>query len=163
MVRMMRPRRSGRRREIAGDDSPCPMTSCCRSSDENLRDEDERVRLAVVNLLSRASQAALAIGAGARALVDRRRNDGVSRHAAFLLGKIGAGGRPAIARRPRRKTEPHRSDRRGPGTDRPARGSGCCAGGQGSRAARPAGSGPGAGADSPPRPGFVPEADGRAG
>ena len=78
------------------------MSWSCRSSRRTSGHEDERVRLAVVNLL-----------VGRRALLARlapeleslltAKNDGVSRHAAFLLGKLGAGRPPRDCSTPSRQ------------------------------------------------------------
>ena len=69
---------------------------------ENVRHEDEEVRLAVVNLLV-GRRALLARMAPELEALLTAKNDGASRHAAFLLGKIGAGRGPAAAGCPPRR------------------------------------------------------------
>ena len=96
---------------------------------ENLRHEDEQVRLAVVNLLVER-RALLARMAPELESLLTAKNDGVSRHAAFLLGKIGPNAAPLLLNGLRSREQPDRSDCRGIGTDRPADRSVALAGGR---------------------------------
>ncbi len=64
------------------DDALLPILSV------NVRDEDEQVRLAVVNLLVDRRAVLSRMAPELEALLTAQ-NDGVSRHAAFLLGKLG--------------------------------------------------------------------------
>ena len=62
---------------------------------ENVRHEDEQVRLAVVNLLVERRPLLTRMAAELEALLTAK-DDGVSRHAGFLLGKIGADAAPRL-------------------------------------------------------------------
>ncbi|MGP0065173.1 MAG: HEAT repeat domain-containing protein, partial [Isosphaeraceae bacterium] len=62
--------------------------------EENLRHDDESVRLAAINLLVERRALLAPMAPGLESLL-KAKPDGVSRHAAFLLGKIGA---PAVPR-----------------------------------------------------------------
>jgi HEAT repeat protein len=62
---------------------------------ENLRHEDERVRLAVVNLLVKRRALLLQMAPELASLLTAEL-DGVARHAAFLLGKIGPEAAPLL-------------------------------------------------------------------
>ena len=94
-ARTTRPRRSGRRpsRSLARfelpDDVVLPILK------ENLRHEDERVRLAVVDLLVERRALLPPLAPDLESLLTAE-HDGVSRHAAFLLGKIGPDAAPLL-------------------------------------------------------------------
>jgi HEAT repeat protein len=62
---------------------------------ENVRHEDEKVRLAVVNLLVERRALLPQMAPELETLLTVK-SDGVARHAAFLLGKVGAGAAPLL-------------------------------------------------------------------
>ncbi len=62
---------------------------------EDLRHEDDRVRLAVVNLLVGRRALLPPLASELESLLTAK-NDGVSRHAAFLLGKMGSAAAPRL-------------------------------------------------------------------
>ncbi len=62
---------------------------------ENLRREDERVRLAVVDLLVERRELLPHLASELESLLSAK-HDGVSRHAAFLLGKMGPNAAPLL-------------------------------------------------------------------
>jgi HEAT repeat protein len=62
---------------------------------ENVRNDDERVRLAVVNLLVDRPALLARISPELGSLLPAK-NEGVARHAAFLLGKTGTGAVPVL-------------------------------------------------------------------
>ncbi len=70
---------------------------------ENLRQEDERVRLAVVNLLVARRKLLPPLASDLEALLTAE-NDGIARHAAFLLGRMGPEAAPRLLDAVRRKT-----------------------------------------------------------
>ncbi len=139
----------GGRDEITGEIANVPDDVLLPIVKENLRHEEEQVRLAAVNLLVERRALLARMTPDLESLLTAK-NDGVSRHAAFLLGKLGPEAIPGcslpsstmIAASIRSPWHWHRSA--GRLVVLPD------AGGQCPGSSRPARCGPGARTDSPP-------------